>query len=353
VEFTTQTFTVSDLYNWHKQGELNLSPRFQRRSVWSNAARSYLLDTVVRGLPMPKIYYRMEIDPNTVKSVREVVDGQQRLDALFNYVDGQFTVYRAHNPDVGGKRFPALTDEQKNAILSYEITADLLIGASDRLVLQIFSRINSYSVTLNAQERRNARFAGIFKTLAFDLGTEHLAFWLQNRILTDRDVARMQEAELTSELIIAMIDGMQDKKGSIDDFYENFEDSFPGEARVRQRFGRVLTWIQTNVGPEFLVGSAFRRRALFYSLFVAVADVLFGIPDGRGPIPSVPSELNEKRGAALRRNLTALSKAVRTRDPDPRLVEFAVASARQTDNIGPRNTRHSFILRAIRGALRA
>ncbi|TAK61878.1 MAG: DUF262 domain-containing protein, partial [Dehalococcoidia bacterium] len=173
MEFTTQSFTIADLYNWHNTGELDLSPRFQRRLVWSNAARSYLVDTVARGLPMPKIFYRMQIDPVAIKSVREVVDGQQRLRALFSFIDGEFTVYASHNEDIGGRRFARLPEEVRDAILRYEITADLLIGATDTAVLQIFARINSYSVTLNDQEKRNAKFAGAFKSLAYDLGTRH------------------------------------------------------------------------------------------------------------------------------------------------------------------------------------
>jgi len=49
-------FTVADFLSWQREGTLNLNPRFQRRSVWKPGARSYFLDTVVRGLPAPIIY---------------------------------------------------------------------------------------------------------------------------------------------------------------------------------------------------------------------------------------------------------------------------------------------------------
>ena len=236
MQFNTQTFTISDLYNWHKTHELFLQPKFQRRKVWKPIARSYLIDTIVRGLPMPKIYFRVQVDPQSIKSVREIVDGQQRLDAIFSYIDNKFAVSRTHDSIAAGKKFSALAPHVQSAILSYDLSSDLLIGADDAQVLQIFARINSYSVTLNAQEKRNARFFGPFKELAYSLGTAHLAFWLDNRILTNQAIARMAEAELTSELVVALLAGLQDKKSSLDRYYKQYEDSFPDAKKVRGMF---------------------------------------------------------------------------------------------------------------------
>lgn len=349
MEFKTQTFTVSDLYNWHRGGELNLSPTFQRRLVWSGVARSYLIDTVARGLPMPKIFYRMQIHPDEVKSVREIVDGQQRLDALFSYIDGRFPVYRSHGSFASGKRFAQLTAEQQSLILSYDITADLLIGASDGLVFQIFARINSYGIRLNAQEKRNAEFAGVFKHTCYELGTTHLEFWRRNGILSNENVARMDEAELTSELVIAMMGGLQDKKKSINSYYQENDDRFPEQKRMVKQFERVLEWIENNVGD--LKETAFARRAMFYSLFVAVADTLYGIPKGLGPLRKAPALLTRPQRAITTRELERLSDAALAQSPPPRLVEFAVASSRQTDNLRPRRIRHRAISNALRAAL--
>ena len=48
MEFKSQSFTVSDLYNWYRAGELFLQPKFQRRKIWKPVAKSYLIDTVLR-----------------------------------------------------------------------------------------------------------------------------------------------------------------------------------------------------------------------------------------------------------------------------------------------------------------
>jgi len=347
MEFKSQAFTVTDLYNWYRSGELFLQPKFQRRKIWKPIAKSYLIDTILRGLPMPKIYYRMQVNSSTVKSVREIVDGQQRLDAIFNYIEGQFPIRKSHG-EAGGKRFGDLDPDMQGRILYYDVAADLLLGADDAQVLQVFARINSYSLVLNAQEKRNAKYFGLFKELVYRLGTSHVSFWTQRRILSDANIARMAEAELTSELLVGLIAGLQDKKKSLKRYYEDYEDVFPNQRAIETEFERVLTWIDDNVGA-YLSKTAFARRALFYSLFMAVADALFGIKKGYGPIAGLARKpLSKAQSNELRRELTELTTGIRSAKPPRKLANFATASARQTDNVRPRQIRHDYLIRVLK-----
>jgi hypothetical protein len=347
MEFKSQAFTISDLYNWYRSGELFLQPKFQRRKIWKPVAKSYLIDTVLKGLPMPKIYYRMQVNPKDVKSTREVVDGQQRLDAIFGYIENQFTVRKSQNPIAGGKHFKELPDHIQSQILSYDVAADLLIGADDAQVLQIFARINSYSLTLNDQEKRNAKYFGLFKDLAYRLGTSHVQFWTGNNILTYGAVARMAEAELTSELLVAIIAGLQDKKKSLDKYYPQYEDTFPNQKMVESRFERTLSWIDENAVTA-IKDTVFQRRALFYSLFVAITDVLFGVEKGRGPISTFPQKsLSGKQRSQLHRRFSEITLGMRAKEPPRKLAEFAIAAARQTDNLRPRQIRHNYLINLL------
>src|SRR5437667_7301018 len=85
-----EQYTISDFLSWHRQHLLVLNASFQRREVWTPAARSYLIDTILRQMPVPKIYLRTRIDSNTQQAVREVVDGQQRLRAIVDFVENPF-----------------------------------------------------------------------------------------------------------------------------------------------------------------------------------------------------------------------------------------------------------------------
>ena len=88
----------------------------------------------------------------------------------------------------------------------------------DATVLEIFARINTYSVALNAQELRNGKYFGEFKKAVYALALRHLEFWRDTRVFTDAAIARMHEAQLVSELLVMQMDGLQDKKSSIEDF---------------------------------------------------------------------------------------------------------------------------------------
>ena len=84
--FRTRNFSISDIEEWDNKGSLVLAPKFQRREVWNPKARSYLLDTVIRGKPIPKIYMRQRLEPQTKRMIREVVDGQQRLRSVLSFL---------------------------------------------------------------------------------------------------------------------------------------------------------------------------------------------------------------------------------------------------------------------------
>jgi hypothetical protein len=79
-EITKTLYKVSDFLSWQKGESLVLSPYFQRRPLWSAGAKSYLMDTIVRGLPVPIIFLReQKTDLTRMEPKRQVVDGQQRI----------------------------------------------------------------------------------------------------------------------------------------------------------------------------------------------------------------------------------------------------------------------------------
>jgi hypothetical protein len=209
-EPTPTNYVALDLLAWHEQGTLILSPKFQRRLVWQPAAKSYFIDTLLRGFPVPPIHIRLANEPSR-GAVREVVDGQQRLRTLFDFVAGKVRLSRQPDAPWAGQTFAQLAPEYREALQMYKFHVYQYQNVSDQTILEIFSRINTYSVVLNKQELRNGRYFGYFKSLVYRLGLDYLAFWRTAGIFTERSIARMQEAELTSELLILQLDGVQDQ----------------------------------------------------------------------------------------------------------------------------------------------
>jgi len=115
-------YKVSDFITWAREKALVLNPDFQRRSVWKPGAKSYLIDTIMRGLPIPVIFLREpRTELKTLKSSRDVVDGQQRIRTILSFIvpevlsdfdaaQDAFVIRKSHNALYGGKSFRDLPD---------------------------------------------------------------------------------------------------------------------------------------------------------------------------------------------------------------------------------------------------
>jgi hypothetical protein len=354
--FPTNYLTL-DLRAWQEQGVLTLSPRFQRRSVWKPAAKSHFIDTLLRGFPVPPIHIRLT-STSTRGALREVVDGQQRLRTLFDFLEGKFRLGRQIESEWAGKAYYQLPDEQQQQITGYRFLIYQYHGIDDRTVLEIFARMNTYSVALNPQELRNGKYFGNFKNCAYSIGFDYLQFWRNSRILTESSITRMSEAELVSELLVAQLDGLQDKKSSLDDFYYHLDDEWGttplewtwrklakpaawlSRAESEKRFRRTMEAITEAVG-DIIPVTSFSRVPLFYTLYTATYHRLFGLPGFDKYSPQ--SGLDQDARLRLRETLENLSGLLGDKVPIDELSgwrrDFVVASARQTDNVGPRRTR--------------
>lgn len=350
---TTKTvFPVSQFLDWQRQGTLNLNPIFQRRPVWKKPAKSLLIDTVLRGYPMPIILLRQVQNMKNLTMDMEVVDGQQRLRTLLTYIDSKsledfdettdaVTILRTHNSEFAGKPFSRLSDAAKNALLTYELSTHIFpTTTGDELIFRLFARLNSTGLSLNSQEIRNAEFHGAFKTLVYELSFENLDTWRKWKIFSDDSIARMDEAEAVSECIMSMIEGVSAKRQkNITNFYKNYEDDFPIASNVRKRLTKVLGHIDSIVG-NVIADSVFRRSALFYSLFSAVYHHMYGLGSSLRDDNVKPNAL--PRGFA--QDFRDASRMIRSRDL-PEIVQDAMDKA--TGDKSRRDQRHKFIMETL------
>lgn len=342
-------YAVSDFLEWKREGRLEIAPKFQRRTVWTEKAQSYLIDSIVRGMPIPPLYIRFKVDTDTQRVTREVVDGQQRLRTVFGFIDGRVTIKKVHNEDFAGMTYEDLPSHKQTDFLNYSFSVNVLRNVSDQQVLQIFSRINTYAVPLKAQELRNARFFGAFKQTAYELAHEHYQFWTNNRVLRDKQIARMREAQLVSEIIMAMREGFTPtKKKDIDDYYEKYDDELPHSDEIKKQFRSVIDEIN-RIFEDGFGDTAYRRLTMFYSLFILIYDAMYGLPGSDHPTVSLSSENREQ----LREELIDLSDIIYMDEPPEDYREFLDATRRATADPGRRVTRHEYLWRCLERALEA
>lgn len=277
--FRSRPLSVKEIRDLAGREELDLTPEFQRRSVWTDKARSYLIDTIVRGKPIPKIYIRTTENPTTGKTVQAVVDGQQRLTSILTFLKDGFPINRTHNTELGGKRFSQLDKQVQKGILYYELTCDFLLDAPDVEIYDIFARLNKYPVKINDQELRNSQFFGEFKSTVYELALEFNTFWLNNSIFTKKQISRMAEAEFVAELLIAISSGIKAKtKAIIDKAFNEWDNTFPSRSILMKRFRHTMDMIGAILNGTPSGDSSFRRVPLFYTLFCAIYHMLFGLP---------------------------------------------------------------------------
>jgi hypothetical protein len=283
---------------------------------------------------------------------------------LFDFINGKFRLSRLPVSPWSGKTFSQLDEPHRQALQMYKFHVYQYQNVSDQIILEIFARINTYSVVLNAQELRNGKYFGYFKSVVYELGLEYLTFWRAAGLFTERAIARMQEAELTSELLILQMDGIQDKKNSIDEFYARLDSDW-GESPDRwyatrqsvralhplewmtpvvakERFSATMTALNESVG-EILKSSEFSRTPLFYTLYAAIYHRLYGVPGVTLETPRTAlggeSALRLREAVELLSALLVESSGDNEERISPRFRSFVIASARQTDNIGPRQRR--------------
>ena len=343
-DFRTEraVYTTRDLTIWQDNDLLVITPKFQRRGVWRNPARSLFIDTMLRGMTAPPIYLRWTQNPAKTKAVREIVDGQQRVRSVLDYISDGYRLSKTLKADWAGKLYSQLPTHDQETILAFGFTSETFRGISDQQVLEVFSRLNMNGVPLNKQELRNGKFFGHFKQCAFQLAVDYLEFLRLHKIFSEQNIARMLEVELTSELLIAQSDGMQDKKTTIDDFYTKFEDSYPEQARNENHFRDVINTISETFQGDDLSDSAFRRPPLFYTLYCVVYHHIFGLPKIQRSTPR--KHLTGDQRETLKDAVIVLSeKLAQSKDPavsiPKKYAGFIAACQRQTDNHNPRKVR--------------
>ena len=253
---------------------LELSPDFQRRSVWSQNAKSYLIDTVIRGRPIPKILITQKLIGTRQK--RTVVDGQQRLRAILEFYNGDFKISKAHNDEYAGCTYEMLPEEITNDFLKYELGVDLLFDMSDEFILDVFARINTYTVSLNTQEKRNAKYIGYFKQYAYKYGLKYVRYFIDGKILTKSQVTRMAEAELTAELFVSLMEGIQTNKNT-EQFYKKYEDEIGNLENSSKKFDKIMSYIGEIYPVDDISKTNWSRVHLFYTLFTVIGHCLYGL----------------------------------------------------------------------------
>ena len=160
--------TIGNLYGKIKKGEIILAPDFQRKFVWTQKHQESFIDTILKGLPFPEIYISEgETDLDDLTTKQFVIDGQQRLATIRNYIEDKFD-----RPLKNVCTFNNLSEVEKKNFVGYKVIVRNLGEIEEEKVREIFRRINLTKFKLNDVEIHNAIYDGLYITTAKELAAE-------------------------------------------------------------------------------------------------------------------------------------------------------------------------------------
>jgi len=348
MKILNQNLTIRDYRDALARGDIVINRDYQRSNqVWPDMAKSYLMETIIRDFPIPKLFLHQTHDPKTRKPIKHIVDGQQRTQAILDFCEDKYALSRVvETESLRGLRFSDLAEESAEAFLDYGLSMDLFTAAPIEQVIEVFRRMNSYTVPLNPEEKRHAGYQGVFKWFINRLALSCQPTFRQIGAFSERQFFRMADAKLLTEVCHAMENGIETTNArKLDSIYRLRDSSFDSEAgaedAVMKALGEISGWTELHNGPLM-------RPYQLYSLILAVAHV-------QAPLATLQDVFHIPRAARISRTnavqlLSKLAEAVeREEDADDEYAEYVSASTSKTNVKREREIRFVWFCRALTG----
>ena len=176
ITFSRDDWTINSVRN--REGRIDPKPQYQRTEVWTKKKKQLLIDSILRGYDLPKFYLRAYNDSGN-QYEHEVVDGQQRLHAIWEFLNDEYALGEDSNDisdfgDLVGKKWSQLSSSVRDQIGEFELSIALVEEAKDLEIRQLFLRLQE-GVGLTPPEKRNAMPSNMRDFVA-DLAENHRIF---------------------------------------------------------------------------------------------------------------------------------------------------------------------------------
>lgn len=332
-------------YDLHIRGLLNLDPAYQRRSIWSQRFKDFFIDTVINNYPCPAIFLYEEISPaGTAKY--NVVDGKQRLLTCFEFVENAFPVYEESTiASLRAKSFREFSDPAKLEIWRYQFAVEFVPQEDERLITEIFDRINRNVARLTRQELRHAKYYGEF-IQEVEAAAEKMSEILPDNfpVMALQSRKQMKDLEMVGNLLLLIEKGTRSySQDQLDEAYSERDEIWPEREEVARAFTATMIAISQilNVWPEAeLSKSRLRNQADFYSLTGATHNLL--------KANAVPTPMEAAK--RVRKFIEYVDDPTLRATFSPAEAYYAAARSASNDQ-GPRQTRINMMSGIISGEL--
>ncbi|KAA6325569.1 hypothetical protein EZS27_025234 [termite gut metagenome] len=263
---------VEKIFHDFQSRQLIVDTSYQRRSIWLERDKIRLIETMLMGLIIPEVYFwDAETDPDTGKTITHIVDGQQRITAIAQFIGNEFKLSKEHlisdeiKEKYGDKRFENLENEDKVIIWTFNLSIVSIKNKEKDEIRNIFYRLNLTNYSLNEQEKRHSNTWGLFADLTQEIA--ELPFWTDYSLFNSGDIKRMKDEEFCSSLILLARKGIinQTNQDPLNDAYTDYASNY---SEYEDDKNRILEWIEKFkifYSPDN--HSFMRKRTQLYTVF--------------------------------------------------------------------------------------
>jgi hypothetical protein len=254
LERASNNVSISNFYEEYSIGKYNMSPPYQRLSVWSPEKKSFFIDSILKNLPIPPVFLRQKIDDTTGKTSYDVIDGKQRLTSIVEFIEDNFPTADEgedpfHDEELAGKLFSELENyrltQYKKMFWRYQIPVEYIDSDDPIVIDRIFDRLNRNGEPLNGQELRHSNYYNtqLLKT-AYNLSEN--TFWKARLKTTDK--SRMEDIEFISELIFTLLEGSESTATNeeLDKYYQKYSSNEGIEwQKIFEKFTEITAYMES------------------------------------------------------------------------------------------------------------
>lgn len=126
--------SVADYCNAMQEKKIIVNSDYQRKDgLWNAPARSFFIESILLEYPIPKIFVYSKLDLKTRGTIKEIVDGQQRSQALMLFFENKLTLSKNLETDeLRGMKYNKLSPEWQTKFLSYQLPIDQIFWNTRR-----------------------------------------------------------------------------------------------------------------------------------------------------------------------------------------------------------------------------
>jgi hypothetical protein len=294
IKYIVRSRDLIGIYNEIKAKRLIPDAYFQRNLVWRDIHKQDFIKTILLGYPFPQIFIsKGTVDVENMVTTSCIVDGQQRTNAIVDFIDNKFAV--------DGRLFKELSGPEKETFLKYDVAViELDVDNNNPAVKEIFQRINRTANSLTAIEKMASQYAPsefmfVARLFVDDIDLENsedfqidpnipaqLIEWgkkhdvsdvqkvlLNDNVFSDREIIRKVPLQYALNLMATILSGYFHRNEGSKECLDNYAEEFPAKDLVtsvmKQTASKIL---ELNLSAK----SIWLKKATFFTLYAEIAE---------------------------------------------------------------------------------